>query len=193
MMISAILLAAGESKRMGEPKQLMPFSRGTMVEQTVDNLLNSAVDEVIVVVGHRAEEVIKTIVTKPVKLAVNPDYQQGMSTSIIAGLKLVDSGAWAVMLVLGDQPFVDSQTINRLIDEFHNHNKGIAIPTYQSMRGHPIIFALKYKEKLLELKGDIGGRQIIKDHPDDVLEITVDSEGVITDINTRSDYQSHLG
>jgi len=193
MMISAILLAAGESKRMGEPKQLMPFSRGTMVEQTVDNLLNSAVDEVVVVVGHRAEEVIKTIVTKPVKLAVNPDYQQGMSTSIIAGLKLVDSGARAVMLVLGDQPFVDSQTINSLIDEFHNHDKGIAIPTYQGRKGHPIIFAIKYKEKLLELKGDIGGRQIIKDHPDDVLEISVDSEGVITDINTRSDYQSHLG
>jgi len=193
MMISAILLAAGESKRMGEPKQLMPFSRGTMVEQTVDNLLNSAVDEVVGVVGHKAEEVIKTIVTKPVKLAVNPDYQQGMSTSIIAGLKLVDSGARAVMLVLGDQPFVDSQTINSLIDEFHNHDKGIAIPTYQGMRGHPIIFALKYKEKLLELKGDIWGRQIIKDHPDDVLEISVDSEGIITDINTRSDYQSHLG
>jgi len=192
-MISAILLAAGESKRMGEPKQLMPFSRGTMVEQTVDNLLNSTVDEVIVVVGHRAEEVIKTIVTKPVKLAVNPDYQQGMSTSIIAGLRLVDSRAQAVMLALGDQPLVDSQTINRLIDEFYNHNKGIAIPTYRGRRGHPVIFAIKYREKLLELKGDIGGRQIIKDHPDDILEITVDSEGVITDIDTRNDYQSRLG
>jgi len=192
-MISAILLAAGESKRMGEPKQLMPFSRGTMVEQTVDNLLNSTVDEVIVVVGHRAEEVIKTIVTKPVKLAVNPDYQQGMSTSIIAGLRLVDSRAQAVMLALGDQPLIDSQTINRLIDEFYNHNKGIAIPTYRGRRGHPVIFAIKYREKLLELKGDIGGRQIIKDHPDDILEITVDSEGVITDIDTRNDYQSRLG
>jgi len=192
-MISVILLAAGESKRMGETKQLMPFSRGTMVEQTVDNLLNSTVDEVIVVVGHRAEEVIKTIVTKPVKLAVNPDYQQGMSTSIIAGLRLVDSRAQAVMLALGDQPLVDSQTINRLIDEFYNHNKGIAIPTYRGRRGHPVIFAVRYKEKLLGLKDDIGGRQIIKDYPDDILEITVDSEGVITDIDTRSDYQSRLG
>jgi len=85
-MVSSILLAAGESKRMGKPKQLLPWRQGTMVEQTIDNLLGSAVNEVIVVVGHRAEEVIKAIATKAVKLAVNPDYKQGMSTSIIVGL-----------------------------------------------------------------------------------------------------------
>lgn len=192
-MLSAILLAAGESKRMGEPKQLMPFGQSTMVEQAIDNLLNSAVNEVIVVLGYRAEEVIKTIAAKPVKIAINPNYQQGMGTSIIAGLNLVDSQAQAVMLALGDQPLVDSQTINRLIDEFYNHDKGIAVPTYQGRRGHPIIFAIKYKPKLLQLTGDIGGRQIIKRHPDDILEVAVDSESVITDIDTRNDYRSQPG
>ena len=191
-MVSVILLAAGESKRMGKPKQLMPLGSSTILEQAIDNLLNSAVNEVIVVLGYRAEEIIKTIAAKPVKIAINPDYQQGMSTSIIAGLNLVNSQAQAVMLALGDQPLVDSQTINRLIDEFYNHDKGIAIPTYQGNRGHPIIFAIKYKPKLLELKGDIGGREIIKKHPDDVLEVAVDSESVITDIDTRDDYQSQL-
>lgn len=187
-MLSAILLAAGESKRMGEPKQLLPFGQSTLLEQTIDNLLNSAVDEIIVVMGYKAEEMIKTIATKPVKIVVNPNYTQGMSTSIIAGLSLVDSQAQAVMLALGDQPLVDSQTINRLIEEFYRHNKGIAIPTYRGMRGHPIIFAIKYKQKLLGLKGDIGGREIIKHHPDDVLEVAVDSKSVITDIDTREDY-----
>jgi len=193
-MISAILLAAGESKRMGELKQLMPFGQNTtIVEQAIDSLLSSAVSEVIVVVGYRAEEVIKSIVGKPVKIAINPNYRQGMSTSIIAGLNLVDSRAQAVMLTLGDQPLINSQTINRLIEEFHNHNRGITIPTYQGRRGHPIIFAIKYKEKLLELKGDIGGRQIVKDHPDDILEVAVNAGGIITDIDTISDYQFYVG
>ena len=192
-MLSAILLAAGGSKRMGEPKQLMPLGSSTMVEQAIDNLLNSAVNEVIVVLGYKAEEIIKSLAAKPVKFAINPNYQQGMSTSIIAGLNLVDRQAQAVMLALGDQPLVDSQTINRLIDEFYNHDKGIAVPTYQGRRGHPIIFAIKYKQKLLELEGDIGGRQIIQYHPDDILEVAVDAESVITDIDTRADYRSQLG
>ncbi len=192
-MVSAILLAAGESKRMGRLKQLLPLGRTTMVEQAIDNLLNSKVNEVIVVLGHEAEEIIKKIATKPVKIEVNPIYHQGMSTSIIAGLKLVDDGARAVMLALADQPFIDSQTINRLIDEFCDHNKGIVIPTYQSRRGHPIIFAIKYKEELSGLKGDIGGRQIMERHPDDVLEVAVASPGINIDIDTTDDYNSSLG
>ena len=187
-MVSAILLAAGKSRRMGKLKQLMPFGQSTIVEQAIDNLLSSAVNEVIVVVGYRAEEVIKTVAAKPVKLVTNLDYEQGMSTSIIAGLNLVDSQAQAVMLAFGDQPLIDSQTINQLIEEFYNHDKGIASPTYQGRRGHPIIFAMKYKEKLLELKGDIGGRQIIKDHPEDILEVAVNCEGICIDIDTVDNY-----
>lgn len=187
-MVSAILLAAGEAKRMGKPKLLMPLGKTTILEQTIDNLLNSAVSEVIVVVGFKAEQVTKKIATKPVKIAINPNYHQGMSTSIIAGLNLVDAGAKAVMLALADQPFVDSKTINRLIEEFSSHDKGIAVPVHRGRRGHPVIFAIKYKEELLGLKGDIGGRQIINQHPEDILEVAVDSEGINIDIDTMSDY-----
>ncbi len=183
-MVSAILLAAGEAKRMGELKQLMPLGNTTMVEQTIDNLLGSGVSEVIVVLGHKAEEVRKRIVSRPVKMAVNPTYRQGMGTSIAAGLKFVDSRAQAVMLTLADQPFINSQTINRLIEEFESHNKGIAIPTYKGRRGHPLIFSIKYKTQLSRLKGDIGGREIIKRHPEDVLEVAVDCEGIVFDIDT---------
>ncbi len=191
-MVSAILLAAGESKRMGEPKLLMPFGRSTILEQTIDNLLNSAVSEVIVVLGYRAEEVMPKIGTKPVKLAINPIYHQGMSTSIITGLNLIDDRAEAVMLVLADQPFVDSKIINRLIQQFYAHNKGIVIPAYQSKRGHPIIFAIKYKAELSGLKGDIGGRQLIEKHPEDVLEVAVNSPSINIDIDTISDYHSRV-
>ena len=183
-MIAAIVLAAGESKRMGQPKQLMPFGGSTILGQAIDNLLNSKVNETIVVLGHRAEEVKETIAAKPVRIAVNPDYQQGMSTSIIAGLDLIDKRARAVMLALGDQPFIDSQTINSLLAAFGAHDKSIAVPVYRGRRGHPVIFDIRYKSELLGLKGDTGGREIIKRHPDEVLEVPVDCEGVCNDIDT---------
>ena len=183
--VSAILLAAGEARRMGRLKQIMPLGgSSTMVEQTLDNLLASRVSEVIVVLGHRAEEVKRRIADRPVKIMVNPIYQKGMGTSIAAGLNLVDSQAGAVLLALADQPFVDSQTIGRLVEEFQAHDKGIAIPTYRGRRGHPIIFSMKYKVQLSGLTSDIGGREIIKEHPADILEVAVDCEGVIIDIDT---------
>jgi molybdenum cofactor cytidylyltransferase len=191
-MLSAILLAAGESKRMGKTKQLMPLGQSTLLEQSIDNLLGSSVDETIVVLGHKAEEIARTIAGRPVKIVINPDYSQGMSTSIIAGLILVDPRSQAVMLALGDQPLVESGTINQLIEAFNQHRKGIAVPTYRGRRGHPIIFDIKYKTELIMLKGDVGGREIIHNHPEDVLMVAVDSESIISDIDTQEDYQTHL-
>jgi len=191
-MVSAILLAAGESKRMGEPKLLLPFGSSTILEQAVDNLLNSRVDEVIVVVGDKAQEMIKRIASRPVKVAINPVYHEGMSTSIVKGLSPVDNRAVAIMLALADQPFIDSETIDRLIEAFFSHDKGIAIPAYKGKRGHPIIFSIKYKEELLGLKGDVGGRQIIKEHPDDTLEVAVNSQSINIDINTMDNYHSYV-
>lgn len=191
-MLSAIILAAGESKRMGKPKQLMPLGKSTLLEQAIDNLLNSSVDETIVVLGHKAEEITKKIANKPVKIVINPDYQQGMSTSIVAGLIMVAPRSQAVMLALGDQPLVTSQTINHLIEAFNKNRKGIAVPTYRGRRGHPIIFDIKYKAELFKLKGDIGGREIIQNHPKDVFMVAVDSESVISDIDTQEDYKANL-
>lgn len=188
--ISAIILAAGRSKRMGEPKQLLPLTQGTILEQTVDNYLNSNASEVVVVVGHRAPEMISLLTNRPVKVAINPDYHEGMSTSIITGLKSTSSKAGGFMLALADQPFVSSQTISCLIEAFRNNKKGIVIPVYQGKRGHPVIFASKYKAELIKLKGDIGGRQIPARHHDDILEITVDCNSVIIDIDTMDNYES---
>jgi molybdenum cofactor cytidylyltransferase len=181
--VSAILLAAGEAKRMGRLKQLMPLGSSTMVEQAIDNLLASRVDEIVVVLGYKAEEVKKRIADRPVKIALNPEYSQGMGTSIATGLKMVDSRAGAIMLALADQPFVDSPTIDRLIEEFQAHDKGIAIPVYRGRRGHPVIFSINYKAPLSGLTSDIGGREIIREHPEDVLQVAVDCEGIIIDID----------
>lgn len=188
-MISAILLAAGEAKRMGKPKQLMPLGEKTILEHSLDNLLGSKVGEVIVVVGYEAEAVAKKVATRPVRIAVNPDYKQGMSTSLVKGLDLVSDGAKAIMVALADQPFISSQVINQLINEFETHKKGIAVPVYKGKRGHPIIFAIKYKAELLRLSGDTGGKAIIDQHPDDVLEVAVDSEDIHIDIDDMKSYE----
>ena len=88
--ISAVILAAGSSRRLGRPKQLLPIGETTFLERTVDNILDSSVNEVIVVLGHRAEEMARLISRRPITVVVNPDYHQGMSTSVLAGLKLVE-------------------------------------------------------------------------------------------------------
>ena len=188
--ISVIILAAGQSKRMGKPKQLLPLGRATVLEQTVDNFLSSEVNEIIVVVGHRAKEAFSLIANRPVIVVVNPAYSQGMSTSTLAGLGSISDKAQGVSIALVDQPFVDSQTINYLVEAFGARDKGITIPVYQGRRGHPVIFAIRYRSELLRLKGDIGGREIIDRHPDDVLEVAVNCEGICIDIDTVESYHT---
>jgi molybdenum cofactor cytidylyltransferase len=182
--VSAILLAAGKASRMGKLKQLMPLGDSTILEQTLNNLLGSKAAEVVVVLGYKAEDIMKRLSGRPVKIVVNPLYRKGMGSSIAAGLRFVDSQARAVMLVLGDQPYVDSPTIDRLLDAFGSNKKGIIIPTYKKKRGHPLIFARNYKAQLSKLTGDVGGREIIRENPKDVLEVPVNCEGVVIDIDT---------
>jgi len=189
-MISAILLAAGESKRMGKLKQLMPLGGKSILEHSIDNFLASRVSEVIVVLGCEARVVVKKVAARPVKIAMNPAYREGMSGSIVRGLDLVSDGGRAVMLALADQPFVDSRVIDRMIDEFNTHNKGIVVPVYKGRRGNPIIFAIKYRGELSRLRGDTGGRAIIDQHLDDILEIDTGSEAIFVDIDDMSSYNS---
>ena len=191
-MVSAILLAAGESQRMGRPKQLLPFGSSTILGKTIDNLLSSRADEVIVVLGTRAGAMKQVIAGRQVKVVVNPDYRKGMSASLIVGLERVDSKAQWVMVALADQPLIDKDTYNRLIEGALGCDMGIILPTYRSKRGNPVIFSIKYKDELLGLEGDVGGREILRKHPDDILEVAVGSEGVTIDINNLDDYYSCL-
>ena len=188
LVVPVIILAAGKSERMGKQKLLLPLGQTTVLEQTVDTFLDSEVSEVVVVLGHHAEEIAKLLANRMVTIAVNSRYREGLSSSIIAGLELINDKAQGVMLALADQPFVDSQTINLLVEAFGRYQKGITIPVYQGRRGHPIIFATKYREELLRLKGDIGGREIIERHSDDIWEVAVSCKGICIDIDTEDIY-----
>ena len=192
-LVSAIILAAGESKRMGKLKQLLPLGQDTILGQTIDNFLNSKAAETIVVIGYRAQEIINAIGNRPVKIALNPSYQQGMSTSISAGLKLISDKSQGIMIVLADQPFISNQTIDRLIGVFSSSHKGIVIPAHKGRQGNPVIFNIQYKQELLALKGDVGGKEIIARHPEDVIKINFDSDDIIHDLDTEDNYNQARG
>ncbi len=189
MLISAIILAAGESKRMGRPKQLLVFQGRTLIERAADTVVASKVHETIVVLGHQAEAVKAVLKDKPVRIILNPDYRQGMSTSLKAGLSQVAPDARAVLIMLGDQPGLTPETINQLIEAFEEGKGGIIVPVYNGRRGNPVLLDLKYIAEIMALTGDVGARQILAAHTEDVYEIQSDSESISIDIDTEQDYK----
>jgi len=191
-MISAILLAAGESSRMGKLKQLLPFGSKTVIETCLDNLLNSALSEIIVVLGHCHEQIHPKISRLPVTIAINPDYKEGMSSSIKAGLKYVNPQSEAVLIALVDQPLVGPDVINSLIESYQSAGKKIIIPTYQSRNGHPVIIDLCYRDEMLNLDPAIGLRQVVRAHSDEILRIEISSDCIVQDMDYWEDYLEQL-
>lgn len=193
-MISAIVLAAGESKRMGQTKLLLPWQGKVILQHVLNNLLNSRVDEVILVLGHEAEHILKIISVDKIKVVFNPDYKEGMSASIRQGLMAMEEKAEAFLIFLGDQPGINKEVVNRLIGEFNriHPEKNIVLPTVGRFKGHPVLFGIKYKKQALQLKGDVGCRQILTDHPDDILTVEMDNDAIMYDIDTAEDYREYL-
>ena len=177
---------------MGEPKQLLPFGESTIVETVVDNMLGAKLDEVIVVVGHRAEAIQTQLGTRPIKTVFNPNYREGMLTSAQTGIRALEaSDAFALMLV--DQPFITSSRINQVIEAYQQTKKGIAVPSYNYKRGHPVIFNQKYASDILALGTESDGvRTLFKKYSDDIHYVAVDADDVLRDIDYREDYERAL-
>ena len=191
-MISAILLAAGESKRMaGAFKPLLKWGKRTVIETCIDNLRNSRLAEIIVVLGHRESEVRARLAGAGVEFAINRDYQKGMVSSIQTGLSLVSPQSDAVLVALADQPMVGSQVINQLIDAYEQGGKKIALPTHAGKHGHPIIISADYIDEIMQLDtaADDGLRTVIDAHRDEILEVPIDSPEVLEDIDRPEDYE----
>jgi molybdenum cofactor cytidylyltransferase len=186
--ISAIILAAGESVRMGQPKLLMEWNNRTILEQTIDNYLGSAVNETIVVIGYKAHEMEIAIGERSVITVLNPHYTKGMSTSVKTGLEFVSVKARGILLALADQPLLDKKIINRLVEAFNQSDKGIIIPVHRGKRGNPVILDVKYRKDMLALTGDVGAKEIVERNIGDVLEIEV-GEYAVADLDTPEDYK----
>ena len=193
--VSAILLGAGESKRMGRDKLVLPWGKKTVLSHCLEILLRSKTREVVVVARSRNEELEEKInaypafMRKKIKVVVNPDYPGGMSSSIRMGLKSLDSKTEGVLIALGDQPLLKASTINALIGAFLRRKRKIAVPFYHNQRGNPVLFGRGYIRDLMRLRGDTGGRAIIENHPEEIVRVRTRSEAVIRDMDTWGEYK----
>jgi len=187
--VVAVVLAAGMSRRMGTPKQLLRIAGKTVLEHTLGTLRKSAVDEIVLVLGFASDAVQKEISTEDIKIVCNEDYQQGMGTSLRAGVAAVDPDAKAALIVLGDQPFVLTATLNQLIDCHRTTKAHVVIPMYRGFRGNPVLLDCSIFPELRELSGDVGCRAIFGSHTENIHKLEVNDAGILLDIDSRDDFE----
>lgn len=193
-MISAIILAAGTSSRMGEPKQLKLYKGISFIRNIALNVLASSVDEVIVVSGCRADEVVGEVNDLPVKTIYNPDYAMGQGTSLAAGASQVSAEAEFFLVFMCDQPLLNSSIIDELISEFRQRNCLALRPVHNGQPGHPVILDRSLLYSLKSLTEDEGARKVLSGLGDQVIELEVPYKEVIFDVDTPEAYQklTHL-
>jgi molybdenum cofactor cytidylyltransferase len=187
--VSAILLAAGTSSRMGQAKQLLPLGSSTVLAQTLAHTRAAAVDEVVLVLGSSAESIRHHLSLDGVKVVVNPSYEQGMASSLRTGLSALDPQSAAALIILGDQPFTSPQTLDRIIQAYRDTGAPIVIPTWQGTRGNPVLLDRSLFSEALALQGDVGCRAIFSRHLEEILNVEVEENGVLLDIDDRADYE----
>ncbi len=181
--IVAILLAAGTSTRMGQPKLLLPLRGRPLLAYALGAVRGSAVARTVVVLGAAEEQVRSAVSLDGVDVVRNPDFADGMSTSIRAGVRASRS-ADAFLFVLGDAPFVTSRTVDALIRLWEPGGRGILVPTFRGRRGNPVLIDASLAKEIETLHGDTGFRALFPAHADDIREVDVDDPGVLVDIDT---------
>ena len=191
-MICALVLAAGQSRRMGVQKLLLPFGGKTVIAHIVDQLLVSHVDEIHVVVGCQAKRISRELSGRPVSIVNNPNYKSGMLSSVRCGLRAIPQQCLAVLVALGDQPSVTSKLIDQMLQAFATTEKRILVPLYKGKRGHPILFSELYRNDILAHYDKVGLRGLLHAHSDDVLELTVSTSAVLSDMDYPEDYRREL-
>jgi len=175
---------------MGRSKQLLPFENQTILETVIDHIVQSTVDETLVVLGSNREKIEEVIKDLPVKSVYNPSYKEGMLSSAQKGFGSLPEEAEAALIFLGDQPKIPTSVIDQVIRAYHSSEKGIVLPVYDQKRGHPVLISTKYREEVAHLNHQIGLRELIHNHPEDILEVDLDSSSILEDIDTPEDYKN---
>ena len=195
---AAIVLAAGESRRFGSQKLLMPFGDSTVLGCVIAALETAELSPIIVVVG--ADQAVADWVERSARrarIAHNPDPGRGMLSSVRVGVAALPPEGERFVLALGDQPALEARDIARLLGEHKRLGKGIALPVHRGKRGHPVVFAARYRQEIMALDARPGGeartlRHLIHAHHEDVAEVDFDSDAVLRDLDTREQYQDEL-
>ena len=188
---AGIILAAGESSRMGRDKALLPF-RGTTFLNHLISVLLPRVQPLIVVLGHHAETIRDSMAAGP-QVAVNPDYKLGMLSSLQAGIRALPPEAEAALFTLVDHPAVYKSTVDQLLAAFSKSGKPLLIPRYGDRRGHPVIASCAVLHEILDLTPDASAKEVIRAHRAETHFVDIDDPGVLRDIDLPSDYDKLKG
>jgi len=189
-MITAIVLAAGLSTRMGRPKQLLPFGEHTVIAQVVAVLQESGLDEIVVVTGHEHRAIEAELADRPVRCAFNPDFARGeMISSVQVGLRAASPEARAALIALGDQPQIEPQVVQRLIAAYRETGARLVVPTHGGRRGHPIVMDRSLWPEVLTLSWNDNLRTVVHVHSDEILHVPVETATVLRDLDTLEDYK----
>ena len=187
--IAAVILAAGMSSRMGEAKQLLRLGDRTLLEQVIDNVRSSGVDDIVLVLGHGADAIRQSIATKNLKIVVNDAYREGMGTSLRTGISSLPPEMTAALIVLADQPFVRPETLRLLMDQYRKSNAHIVIPMYKGFRGNPVLLDRCVFPEVMALQGDIGCRAVFGNHLEGIVKAPVEDVGILLDLDSREDFE----
>ena len=195
-MLSAIVLAAGMSTRMGRNKLLLRFRDQALIVRAVDTLLASKIDEVIVVLGHEIEAARAELKGKPVRLVQNPDYRDGLSTSVRTGVEAVSPQADGIMIYLADQPLLEPADINQIaaaLTDAKKVNKSIVVPFFEGERGNPVVLDASLRVAILGIVGDVGCKGVIKRYPEKVYILDMENDHVVRDVDDIQAYERLVG
>ncbi len=192
-MINAVILAAGQSKRMGSPKALLRFHDETFLEHIVSVFRSSIVDGITVVLGAHADTIRRSVDLSAVTVVMNRDYEQGQLSSLIAALDAAPQNIHAILVALTDMPFITQETVNRIVRRFTQTQSPIIVPVFRGKRGHPVLFANSVFDDLRNAPASKGARYVLHSNGGKVLEVPVTDEGIVTSIDTPDDYNSRFG
>ncbi len=183
--IAAVILAAGKSTRMGQNKMLADFRGRPLIRVTVETVLKSTASPVLIVTGNQADEVRVALDGLDILVADNPDYAQGLSTSLRAGLAALPADVAGAVICLGDMPLVEPAVIDRLIAAFNpTEGRTICAPTYDGKLGNPVLWGREFFAEMSRLSGDRGARSLLDAHVEQLVEIPVADESILTDVDT---------
>ena len=174
---------------MGTVKALVRIAGKTMLERTLLTLFGSRVDEIVVVLGHSADLIQQNVSFGTAKIVINGSYREGMASSLRIGLSAIKAEAEAALIVLADQPFLKSTTIDQLIEEYRRKKPEILIPTYDGVRGNPVLLDRSLFGEAAELRGDVGFRAIFGRHARGISKLPVHDPGVLMDLDTPADVE----